>query len=111
MTFIDEFITDKNAKDDKNINGIMTLNLDGQYHYYIPGKPIKVYCEDFLTDKKNGVFYALKTKNGEQKKIEINRLFKEPKDNEEYYWVEISKEEYIHRKNESERRLHSRAMS
>ena len=23
---------------------------------YIPGKPIKVYCEDFLTDKKNGNF-------------------------------------------------------
>ena len=34
MTFIDEFVTDKNAKDDKNINGIMTLNLDAQDHYY-----------------------------------------------------------------------------
>ena len=116
MTFIDEFVTDKNAKDDKNINGIMTLNLDGQYHYYIPGKPIRVYCEDFLTDKKNGDFdtigivYALKTENGEQKKIEINRFFGEPKDNEERDWVEISKEEYIHRKLESERRLYSRAM-
>ena len=101
MTFIDEFVTDKNAKDDKNINGIMTLNMDVQYHYYIPGKPIKVYCEDFLTDKKNG----------EHKKIEINRFFREPKDNEERHWIEISKEEYIQRKNESERRLHSREMS
>lgn len=77
---------------------------------YIPGKPIKVYCEDFLTDKKNGdfdtvgVFYALKTENGEQKKIEINRFFREPKDNEKliHGWVEISKEEYMQRKHESE---------
>ena len=78
---------------------------------YMPGTPIKVYCEDFLTDKKNGdfdtvgVFYALKTENGEQKKIEINRFFREPKDNEKLIcgWVEISKEEYMQRKLESER--------
>lgn len=77
---------------------------------YIPGKLIKVYCEDFLTDKKNGdfdtigVFYALKTENGEQKKIEINRFFREPKDNEKLIrgWVEISKEEYMQRKHEPE---------
>ena len=49
------------AKDDKNINGIMTLNLDAQDHYYIPGKPIKVYCEYFLTDKKNGNFDTIDT--------------------------------------------------
>ena len=77
---------------------------------YITGKPIKVYCEDFLTDKKNGdfdtvgMFYALKTENGKQEKIEINRFFKKPKDNEEYDWVEISKDEYMQRKNESESR-------
>ena len=76
---------------------------------YMPSNPIKVYCEDFLTDKKNGdfdtvgVFYALKTENGEQKKIEINRFFREPKDNEERGWIEISKEEYMQRKNKSER--------
>ena len=75
---------------------------------YIPGKPIKVYCEDFLTDKKHGdfdtigVFYALKTENGEQKKIEINRFFREPKDNEERDWIEISIGEYMQRKHESE---------
>ena len=77
---------------------------------YMPDKPIKVYCEDFLTDKKNGdfdtvgVFYALKTENGEQEKIEINRFFREAKDNEKLIldWVEISKEEYIQRKNETE---------
>ena len=76
---------------------------------YMPGKPIKVYCEDFLTDKKNGdfdtvgVFYALKEEDGEQKKIEINRFFREPFENEEESkdfpgYVEISKKEYDERK-------------
>ena len=70
---------------------------------YMPGKPIKIYCEDFLTDKKNGdfdtvgVFYALKTENGEQKKIEINRFFKESK-NCENGWIEITRREYSERK-------------
>ena len=76
---------------------------------YMPGTQIKVYCDDFLTDKKNGdfdtvgVFYALKTENGKQERIEINRFFRAPKDNEECSWVEISKEEYMQRKLESER--------
>ena len=76
---------------------------------YMPAEPIKVYCETFLTDKKNGdfdtvgVFYALKTENDKQEKIEINRFFREPKDNEERGWIEISKEEYMQRKNKSER--------
>lgn len=71
---------------------------------YMPGKPIKVYCEDFLTDKKNGdfdtvgVFYALKTEDGKQEKIEINRFFREPEGDEESNWTEISKEEYYERK-------------
>lgn len=74
---------------------------------YMPGKSIKVFCEDFLTDRKNGdfdtvgVFYALKEKNGEQEKIEINRFFREPHEGEEQTypgWVEISKEEYEERK-------------
>ena len=76
---------------------------------YIPGKPIKVYCEEFLTDKNNGdfdsvgVFYALKEENGEQKRIEINRFFRESFNKEEESkefpgWVEISKEEYYERK-------------
>ena len=64
---------------------------------YFPGKPIKVYCEDFLTDRKNGdfdtvgIFYAIKP-NGE--KIEINRFFKESKDG----WDEIDEDEYNKRK-------------
>lgn len=72
---------------------------------YMPGKPIKVYCEGFLTDKKNGdfdtvgVFYALKEENGEPIRIEINRFFREPFESEEFPgWVEISKEEYDKRK-------------
>lgn len=62
-----------------------------------PAKPIKVVCDDFLTDEKNGDFdtvgilYCIKS-NGE--KIEINRFFKE----EEKELVEISKEEYEERK-------------
>lgn len=75
---------------------------------YMPGEPIKVYCEDFLTDKKNGdfdtvgVFYALKTENGKQERIEINRFFRVPKGDEKGGWIEISKEEYTQRKYESE---------
>lgn len=78
---------------------------------YMPGDPIKVYCEDFLSDKKNaffdtvGVFYALKTENGRQEKIEINRFFKEPEGNkdgsEDGKLIEISKEEYYERKERS----------
>jgi len=64
---------------------------------YFPGKPIKVYCEDFLTDRKNGdfdtvgIFYAIKP-DGE--KVEINRFFKESEDG----WKEIDEAEYINRK-------------
>ena len=76
---------------------------------YIPGDPIKVFCEDFLTDKNNGdfdtvgVFYALKEENREPIRIEINRFFREPfkneKESEEFPgYVEISKEEYDKRK-------------
>ena len=76
---------------------------------YIPGEPIKVFCEDFLTDKNNGdfdtisVFYALKEENREPSRIEINRFFREPfkneKESEEFPgYVEISKEEYDSRK-------------
>lgn len=71
---------------------------------YMPGNPIKVYCEDFLTDKKNGdfdtvgVFYAEKTENGKQERIEINRFFRAPKWDEKGAWIEISKDEYMQRK-------------
>ena len=71
---------------------------------------IKVYCEDFLTDKKNGdfdtvgVFYALVTTDGKQQKIDINRFFREPKSDEKGSWIEISKDEYYERK-ETARKL------
>ena len=72
---------------------------------YMPGKPIKVFCEDFLTDKNNGdfdtvgVFYALKEENREPIRIEINRFFRKPNDNKKGNLIEISKEEYYERKN------------
>ena len=100
-----------NNPNDTYYSGLVRRIVDKMFPItmpYIPGTPIKVYCEDFLTDKKNGdfdtigVLYALKTENGEQKKIEINRFFREPKDNEEYDWVEISIGEYMQRKHESE---------
>lgn len=60
---------------------------------YTPRGAIKVYCDDILTDRKNGdydtvaIFYAVKP-DGE--KVEINRFFKAgDKD-----WVEISHGEY-----------------
>ena len=64
---------------------------------YYPGKPIKVFCEDFLSDWKNGdfdtvgIFHAI-TPDGEQ--VNIYRYFKESGRN----WEEITAEEYADRK-------------
>lgn len=64
---------------------------------YMPGPAIKVYCEDFLLDEKNGdydheaVLYCIKP-NGER--VDINRFFGE----EAHEFVEITKEEYYERK-------------
>jgi len=64
---------------------------------YYPTDPIKVYCQDILTDTKNGeydtvgVLYAIKHDGS---RIEINRFFKEGDED----WVEITKEEYEERK-------------
>lgn len=67
---------------------------------YMPTEePYKVYCEDFLTDPKNGdydtigVFYILKP-DGE--KHVVNRYFKEG--NDRYGWDEISQEEFDERR-------------
>lgn len=93
--------------------GLVRRIIDEMFHItipYMPGKSIKVYCDDFLTDKKNGdfdtvgVFYALKTVNGNQEKIEINRFFRAPEVDEEDTWIEISKEEYYER---NERKLNN----
>lgn len=64
--------------------------------YSPPSKPTKVYCEDVLTDRKNGDFdtraihYAIRP-NGER--IEINQYFKEGEKN----WEPILKEEFLQR--------------
>ncbi len=71
---------------------------------YWPSKPIKVYCQDLLTDRKNGdfdtvgVFYAIKS-DGER--IEINRFFKEGSED----WIEIDAAEYEKRKELELKRL------
>lgn len=73
---------------------------------YMPGKPIAVYCEDFLTDENHGNFdtvgilYAIKEEHGKQEKFDINRFYREAEkgEDEEGYMVEISKEEYEKRK-------------
>ena len=68
---------------------------------YMPGKPIVVYCEDFLTDENHGdfdtvgIFYAIKEEHGKQEKFDINKFYGE---DAEGYMVEISKEEYEKRK-------------
>lgn len=72
---------------------------------YMPERPMEVYCEELLTDRANGnydtvgIFYAIKTENGEPQKIEINRYFKEDPNGG---WMEIDKKEYDER---YERRL------
>lgn len=67
---------------------------------YMPeSKPIKVYCEDFLTDRANGdfdtvgVFYCIKP-DGER--IDINRFFRAS--DSETGWAEINRDEYDNRK-------------
>ena len=70
----------------------------------MPGKPIRVVTEEILVDPTNGdydtmgVLYCLKEEDGEQKRIEINRFFREPEGDEPGCWTEISKEEYEKRK-------------
>ncbi len=64
---------------------------------YFPGKRFDVFCEEFLTDRKNGDFdtvgilYAIEPLG---KRIEINRYFKESEDD----FVEIVKSEYEERR-------------
>ena len=60
---------------------------------YRPSKPIKVVCEDLLTDEKNGDFDTMVIHyiiNPDDTRIDIYRYFKESKDN----WVEIDEKEF-----------------
>ena len=85
-------------------SGLVRDIVDELYPITLPYFPadnaIKVYCEDFLVDEKNGdfdtvgIFYLIK--DGE--KIEVNRFFKEG-NSDENPWEEISREEYEDRKN------------
>lgn len=71
---------------------------------YMPGDRVNVYCEDFLVDEPTGdfyttgLFYAVKTENGETKRVEINRFFKEKECKERGKWTEINEAEYYERK-------------
>lgn len=101
-----QYGVDVNNPDNTFSNGLVTKIIDEMFPitmpYYPAGKPIAVYCEDFLTNKKNGdfdtrgIFYAIKP-DGE--KIEINRFFKEAKDG----WNEIDEAEYNERYFEREK--------
>lgn len=88
-------------------SGLVQKIIDEMYPItmpYWPTAPIKVYCQDLLTDRKNGdfdtvgIFYLIKP-DGER--VEINRFFKEGgKD-----WDEITAEEYEQRKELELKRL------
>jgi hypothetical protein len=80
-------------------NGLVHHIIDEMFPIampYIPGEPIRVYCEEFLTDKKNGdfdtvgVFYAVLN---DGKRVDIDRYFKEGEDDQ----IEITAEEYQER--------------
>lgn len=80
--------------------GLVTKLIDEMFPItmpYCPGKAIAVYCEDFLTDEKNGdldtrcISYIIKP-DGER--IDVNRFFKESGNN----WKEIDEVEYNERK-------------
>ena len=65
---------------------------------YMPGNAIKVYCEDFLTDPKNGDFDTVgiiycETDDGKE---DIKRYFKESSNDSG--WEEIDFDEYMKRK-------------
>lgn len=79
------------------VRGIINEMFPITMPYNPPSGCIKVYCEDFLTDPKNGdfdtqgIFYAIMP---DGKRVEINRYYGE----NGRRFVEISKEEYEKRK-------------
>jgi len=115
MSALFKYVYDNGRVKYKNIDSFYCIDINNQSTYhsglvqklidemfpismpYMPEEPIKVYCEDILTDKKNGdfdtvgVFYAIKPNS---EKIEINRFFKESEDG----WKEINEAEYNERK-------------
>lgn len=82
-------------------NGLVGRIIDEMFPItmpYFPGKPMKVVCEELLTDRKNGDFdtigilYVIKP-NAE--KISIGRYFKESENG----WDEITADEFGERRN------------
>lgn len=67
---------------------------------YMPDRPWKVNCIDFLTDKENGDFDTCAIFNIEKSDeiVDVNRFFK-CDDGIDEEWVEISKEDFEKRKN------------
>lgn len=67
---------------------------------YMPDEPIKVYCAELLTDRKNGdydtkaVLYAIKP-DGER--VDIYRYFKENESKDGDPWIEINETEWSER--------------
>lgn len=79
---------------------------------YMPTEPSKIFCEDFLTDPKNGdfdtmgIFYILKPEyGGKVNQIDVNRFFKEDGNG----WAEITEPEYLGRKIASQKLLAEQA--
>lgn len=83
-------------------NGFVNSIINEMYPVtmpYYPGNPIKVYCEDFLSNKKNedfdtrGILFAIVN----EERVDIDRYFKESTEGLSR-WVEIDKDEYLKRK-------------
>ena len=80
-------------------NGTVRKVIDEMFPITMPYYPtgsIKVYCEEFLTDRKNGdfdtlgIFYGIKPTS---EKLTVDRYFKEEKDG----FIEIDRKEYLKR--------------
>lgn len=84
-------------------NGLTRKIIDEMFPITMPympaSKPYKVYCEDFLTDPKNGdhdtigVFYVI---TPSEETFGINRYFKDSESG--FGWDEIDRDEYFKRK-------------
>lgn len=82
-------------------SGLINRILEGSYPitmpYFPESKPYMVFCEEFLTDRKNGdydtvgILYVIQP-DGER--VEIDRYFKEGEED----FIEIDKDEYEERR-------------
>lgn len=90
---------DVNDPDISYSNGTISKVIDEMFPITMPYYPvgnIKVYCEEFLTDERNGDFDTIGILYGIKpigERFEINRYFKEEKNG----FVEINRIEYLTR--------------